>query len=119
MSMILYDFSDMEYYCDRALCELKIPPHKYEEYKPGQGLRVNRNGEFVRNGRLSKKQEIETVIQQEYESEEKVKKIIFSYDSSEQYMKLEVYGIDGKKILIRDGWKDDHHDAVRNFFYRL
>ena len=34
-------------------------------------------------------------------------------------MKLEVYGIDGKKILIRDGWKDDHHDAVRNFFYRL
>ena len=48
MSMILYDFSDMEYYCDRALCELNIPPHKYEEYKPGQGLRVNRNGEFVK-----------------------------------------------------------------------
>ena len=119
MSMILYDFSDMEYYCDRALCELNILPHKYEEYKPGQGLRVNRNGEFVRNGRLSKKQEIETVIQQEYESEEKVKKIIFSYDSGGRSTKIEVYGIDGKKILIRDGWKDDHHDAVRNFFYRL
>lgn len=119
MSMILYDFSDMEYYCDRALCQLRIPAHKFAEYEPGKGLRINRNGEFVRNGRLSKKQEIETVIQKEYEPEEKVRKIVFSYDSSEKYMELTVYGVDEETILVRDGWEDDHHDAIRNFFYRL
>ncbi len=119
MSMVLYDLEDMRYYLDRALMKLKIPSYKFEEPVPGQGLKVNRKGEFVKNGRLSRKQEIRAVIEKEYEKEEKMKQIVLSYDSRERYMELTIYGADGEKVLVRDGWEDDHHNAVKNFFYRL
>lgn len=119
MSMVLYDLEDMEYYLDRVLMELRIPSYKFEEPVPGEGLKVNRAGEFVKSGRLSRKQEIRTVLQKEYEKEETRKQIVLSYDSRKRYMELTVYGADGEKVLVRDGWEDDHHTAIENFFYRL